>query len=51
VFTKEDLSNTPKAVFFTDPENSKKFDLKFDESDVIKAGWSIRIFTKITKGN
>jgi len=38
VFTKEGLSNTPKAEsIFPDPENSKNFDMKFDESDVIKA--------------
>jgi len=32
VFTKEDLSSTPKAEsIFPDPENSKNFDMKFDE--------------------
>jgi len=32
VFTKEDLSSTPKAEFiFPDPENSKNFYMKFDE--------------------
>ena len=44
MFTKEGLSNTPKAEsIFPDPENSINFDMKFDESDVIKALDTLRV--------